>query len=195
MKFGWDIDGVLYNWHELVWFFYKDLYGVPNSTYREFWGPDGWAKQHEGTISMANMVEDPTMYNKQPIRREYLEAVNLVAKMVEGMWYITNRPPETKTDTARWLKNNKLPYADNLIFKPGTSKAEHIDRLQIDFYAEDRPKHIAEILPCKSLRIIYVVNQPWNQGIEDPKIVRVNSVTEIPANLNWYLLPRMVASV
>lgn len=180
-KLGFDIDGVLYPWHEIVHEYYGDIL-APGVNFFDFWKvPDGWMTQHEGTVGVKNMVHDPLMYTKRSIRPDFLKAVNEVAEMVDELWYITMRPPDCKTDTSMWLKRNRLPSFKNLIFEPGTEKSEHVAKLGVSIYVEDRPVHINDLIPVECLTTLVVVNTPYNMTMDLPeKCVRINSVLELP---------------
>lgn len=184
VKFGFDLDGVLYPWHELVWENYRERLGVPNISFFDFWKvPGGFVSSHEGELSIVNMVHDPTMYDKAVVRPEYLAAVKRIAAAVGEVWYITNRFLGAKPETERWLRRSRFPQCEHFVFNSnGESKSEAVDRLGIHIYIEDRPKHIEELLGS-SLKYLIIRDRPWNRFewfTNRMSIVRVSSICDVP---------------
>jgi hypothetical protein len=60
MSFGWDIDGVLYPWHDYA--YEQAKLSLGDITFDEFWHPtDGWVVNNEGSTLMMNIVNNPLL--------------------------------------------------------------------------------------------------------------------------------------
>jgi uncharacterized HAD superfamily protein len=144
---GFDIDGVLYPWHEEVWKWFIQRNGE-HISFIDFWKhPDGWISRNEGSAIVKNLVKETLPYTSAKINEADVSIVNDIAKFFDEIWYITSRPEGLHYDTAKWLKESGFPFADNLIMADGSGgKIEVVKNTKCDFYVEDRPKYL-ELLP------------------------------------------------
>ncbi len=182
MIFGFDIDGVLYPWHLIAWDWYKRTTGDVSMSFEEFWTfPDGWVPKHDDSKLVKEMVMAKENYTAIPISPYVYTAVwNIADNYADKIYYITGRPTAVKDDTRKYLKDNKMPQADNLYFSDENGgKLQIIKKLGCDYYAEDRPKYL-EILP--EITSVFAVTAPYNTYREWDAI-RVPHVMQIPEEL------------
>ena len=160
MRIGFDIDGVLYPWHEEVWKWYVRRNGEPIS-FIEFWKyPDGWIAKNEGSAVVKAMVKETLPYVSAPANEADVSVMHDITKFFDDIYYITSRPEHLHYDTAQWLRKNDFPFADNLIMADGNGgKVQVVKDAQCNFYVEDRPKYL-EILP--EITQVFKMTRPYN---------------------------------
>lgn len=137
-NFGFDMDGVLYDWLEALkptiktlghYFENKeDLFNYVFSRNKTF---------------QDNIISLPFAYSTLYPRKSIVEVVIELSKKYE-IFYITYRPKSAYLGTLRWLKENKFPNPENLIFS--SNKALDVRAYKIDFFVEDREENIEKLI-------------------------------------------------
>lgn len=158
---GFDIDGVLYPWHEEIWKWYTKRNGEDISFY-DFWKyPDGWVSRNEGTAIVRALVKETLPYVSAKASEADVSIVNDIAKnLVDEVYYITSRPKKLHYDTATWIKDSGFPFADNLIMADENGgKVKVVKDTKCNFYVEDRPKYL-ELLPV--VTDVFKMTTPYN---------------------------------
>jgi uncharacterized HAD superfamily protein len=176
--FGLDIDGVLYPWHTHVHDWAVNDFGLTLS-YDEFWQwPGGWMYNNRESLIMANVVNNPLLYNKSLIRPEIHEAVWKIKELVGNVCYITGRPAGVQFDTKLWLERSELPDIDKLFFTPAQygAKLSLVKQLGCEFFVDDRLDYIEELLGATRL---FLVTQLWNEDYENEDVTRVSDVADV----------------
>lgn len=168
MILGFDIDGVLYPWHEEVWKWFirrggesRWGDGTPISFY-EFWKwPNGWIANNEGSDIVKKLVKETLPYVSAKANEADVSIVNDIAeKFADKIYYITSRPMQLQYDTTKWLRDSEFPFVDNLIMADGNGgKVKVVKDVGCDYYVEDRPKYL-EILP--EITTVFQMTQPYN---------------------------------
>ena len=178
MSFGFDIDGVLYPWHDYVFEASKPYTG--NMTPEEFWNPDGgWWVRQENTIFMQNMVNNPLLYYKEEISDSIVDALHKIQEITgHDFCYITGRPSDVYLETAKLLARSGVPNHDMLFFTGHRASKEHlVKERKCTYFVEDRPKHVLEV---NEHSFVFLVDHLYNEGMEFKNTLRVSSVTDIP---------------
>lgn len=180
MVIGWDLDGVLYPWNEVVLEYAKEYMRLPKDcTLESLFGPEGLFHQWP-ELQRQNIIKIPTFYEKSPIVKSKLEILNNLAKIHE-LLYITSRPDEARFVTDLWVHQNKLPYADNLYVVNG-SKRDLVSSLHIDYFIDDRPAVVKELHDIVKI-ILYT--RPWNYQYNEPGgVYRIYDLAEIEGIIN-----------
>ena len=179
MLFGFDIDGVLYPWHYIVWKWTTTKDGYITTTFDEFWNyPDGWVAQNEGTDLVKAMVAEESNYMAVPLSAYVKETVHRIAsQFADDVFYITGRPLSVKDATQKYLVDNGLPSSRNLYFsKENGGKLNIIKELGCNYYVEDQPKHL-EVLP--KVATIFAVVAPYNTH-KKWDAISIHHIMEIP---------------
>jgi hypothetical protein len=161
MNIGFDLDGVLYRWHEAL---YRELtlfHGLKED-YHTFWKYD-----------YRTMYDDKCWYNFTRLEhlvscqfpnKEHVKFLNELAKN-HTIFYLTHRPEEVRFSTKLWLEKSKFPHVENLIFPQlGGDKSFEIRQLELDIYCDDRD---AIVKSASKLCDAYLVEQPWNEEKRD----------------------------
>lgn len=174
-KIGFDLDGVLYPWHEIVYEYYK-LNNKTKSDYDTFW-----------TVSVPNfnkleldfLLNTEILYGSACIRKPVLSLLCTLSKLYE-IFYVTARTENLRLVTESWLRRNHLPSKKNL-YMGNIAKKDVVEKLGIDYFVEDR-LHIAEELSerCKK---VFLIDKPWNKGTD--KFIRLYNIED----LYEYLVP------
>jgi len=175
MNLGFDIDGVLYPFHEVAYnYCHRDL-GM-KLTYDEFWYNiinDKFSK-----VFVDNLVNDPKHYNKFLIDPKILDLLNALS-MEHTIYYVTARPKELNFTTRTWFERNKLPQLENLFITNNGDKVKYIVDHKIEVFVEDRDRNALEL---KDYTKVILVKKLWNESIRD-QFLCVDSVLELPSVL------------
>ena len=176
-SFGWDIDGVLYPWHEYA-YQQAEPY-IDGMSFDEFWHPTtGWVVENEGTMLMKNIVGNPRNYYKQDIS-QYIVGIlhEIQEKTGKDFCYVTGRPKIAQLETKKLLSRAKVPNWDKLYFTGhGESKGPIVKELGCIYYVEDRPKHVPEVNPHA---IVFLMDQIYNRDMEFDNTIRIEDLSEI----------------
>lgn len=102
------------------------------------------------------------------------EAIKKLSKIAE-IYIVTGRHKERSgLITSAWLKRFELPYK-TLFFTDGGSKEPVVDALNIEYFVEDNPYEIQNLIGvCE----VFCVDRPWNRHLEDKRVNRVKSLNE-----------------
>lgn len=185
-KIGFDIDGVLYDWHNIV---VNELIGEDKlekgTTIADFFNvPDGiihrWHK-----VDQDRLTHNP-MYYIRPFLMEGAKETLLELSMIHRLervsleiFYVTSRPIEIADATKAWVRGMGLPFRDNVYVVDGGKKAT-VELLGLDYFVEDRPKHIEEL---KDITTVFVYDRPWNK---DVKVFRLNRIFKLTQLIKYF---------
>jgi uncharacterized HAD superfamily protein len=178
MNLGFDLDGVLYPWHEKVW---KELTNMEKitSSFEVYWSEE-WKdmRENQNTLFM-NMVNNPLMYSSQAPYfgvRSFLKSLE-----IEGhdIWYITQRPRHLDFTTRAWVKHWRLAYPENVI-RVETSKRRAVIEKEIDLFVDDSIRHAEDL---KDYTRVVLRKRPWNTEIQE-NFDTVDSVLQVGRYIN-----------
>ena len=161
MNIGFDLDGVLYRWHESLYTYLVCFEGL-KLPYEVFWSDtntkDGYLTKQE---SFYNWTRMPNLVSNQMAKPSHVHFLHKLAKN-HTIYYITHRPEEVRLSTKRWLEKSDFPFTENLLFPDLSSdKSFEIRKYEIRLYVDDRDKIIRKI---STITDAYLVKQPWNQN-------------------------------
>jgi uncharacterized HAD superfamily protein len=95
------------------------------------------------------------------------------------LWFITARPDYVKAQTIEAVKRAFGLDERQIVFSHGKDyKANAVNSLQIDTFVEDGPQY-AESIAANTGAKVYLIDKPYNQKVNHPKIHRVISWDEI----------------
>jgi len=178
MNLGFDIDGVLYPWHEKVW---RDMIFREHisSSFDKFWDKE-WLEMKENNRTLfMNYVNDPLMYSSSPPYYTVDYLLDVWKKDGHKIWYITQRPDHLDYVTKAWIKRWRFPYQENLI-RVKESKRRAIVENEIDLFVEDAIRHAEDL---DGFTKVILVKRPYNKEIQN-KFTTVNNITEVPQYIN-----------
>jgi|MudIll2142460700_1097286.scaffolds.fasta_scaffold03130_5 FMN phosphatase YigB (HAD superfamily) len=171
-RLGFDIDGVLYPWHQHI-YDYLWMEGKVDVTYTYFW-MNYLSFQH----LIKPLLEDKYFYQ---VGEPYKGAVETVWRYAKdySIAYITQRPKITEVITRRWLSLWEFPNTSSTLVL--NDKAEYIAYHNFDYYVEDRAEYIHKIYDYTQ---VIGVRQPWNEDYFldslTKKILWINDISELP---------------
>ena len=156
MKIGFDLDGVLYPWHTIVYEHLKETKFIDGVSFQDFWGK--YYKELLSEDEMMKVVNTTSLYIKRNIEAPILDMLNRLTKD-HTLYYITSRPEHVWKSTKRWADRNNLPDTENLICMLGNGKDKYIIDNKIDIYVDDRLDIIKIVSPHTDA---ILVRQPYN---------------------------------
>lgn len=176
-KIGFDIDGVLYDWHKVVYDWMLDSNKGFDVPYDNFW--TDWLDQDEQHMLADFLIKTPIFVTKIIMSDTMRNMLWTLAKDFE-LFYITARPKEVHFGTSWWIKTSRIPNPENLIF--AKDKLPHIINHEIDYFIEDSTKNA---LALQNHTRVILVEKPWNAIIQEefPTIKSVNEVPNLMENL------------
>ena len=154
MRIGFDLDGVLYDWHNATYEYAVDFLGVKD-TMEVFYR--GSTEHIYPEMFWSNIIRIPFLYTKYGIKKELSKMLDKLAKNNE-LFYITHRPSEARLATNRWLEVNNIPYKENIIFT--SNKSLEIRRNNIKLFIDDDPRVIKAL--NNICNTIYVFHPWWD---------------------------------
>jgi uncharacterized HAD superfamily protein len=175
-RIGFDIDGVIYPWHEAVLERAKreglvevsatvgDLFGYPEEEGLLF----HWSK-----FTRDKFVSDVEGY-MHPLPRKSKDVLSVLSDNFE-LFYVTARSGELEYPTFRWAEENNLPQRENLIVSNGP-KIRYIVENRVELFIEDRPKYVEELAPFTNMILL---TQPWNINYTINNHVRIDTLEEL----------------
>jgi len=170
MRIGFDLDGVLYPWQEVVWEYSVNILNKKLS-YEDF---IEYILNPKNKLFLDNLIATRNLYfTRSPIKsvRHYIQ--NLGKQ--NNIYYITNRSEDLRIVTEAWLFQYKFPQLENLILTK--DKSSIIRRLKIDIFVEDR----AEIaIKIKNLTTVILYKQLWNKDVQDEFKYKIGYMEEFP---------------
>ena len=175
MNIGFDLDGVMYDWHQSA-YDWCTRSGVTNVDWETFWLE--WLPT-QSTIFTNNLTGLQDLYENMIPSPKFFEFIRRVTKG-HNVFYITYRPKEVERVTERFLKKYGYPNSENIIFCK--DKVPPVLTNDIELFVEDRHFIANSLAPvCKTLLITKV----WNRHAElDPRVIRINSIFEIERFIN-----------
>jgi len=152
---GFDIDGVLYKYHEAAYRHLKHYHGVTED-YTTFWKEQVAGTGRFSETFWDNFSKIPVLYEVFIMLEENLNILSNLAKSYEII-YVTHRPIDVKFATIEWFKYNKLPYADNIYFVE--DKTIPVLRHQCKYFVDDTIKNIVEL---EKVTNAILMKKPWH---------------------------------
>lgn len=166
---GFDLDGVLYPWHEIVYEYAKLWHGNEES-FSEFW--TDFDKKH-GKIYIENLLQIPHLYTKRVPTPELMKILYSLSRLYHII-YITSRGRGLKWLTQHYLKTYAFPNYEEIFFTK--QKDIEVVRHEVDFFVEDRPHHIEELI---GLTEVILMKQPYNKEWWN-KVPTINHLNQLP---------------
>ena len=173
IKIGLDIDGVLYDWHEIAYQQYNK-----GESYEDFWTG---IRANPDSVFTNNIVNDPTLYCKVTIRNDYVNIVKHIDFICDELHYITSRPLSVERNTTKLFKQSGMPKTDNILFVGnGKSKLQTILDLGCNVIVEDQPNYVEELVDQNI--IILLMDRTYNRNFNElqyDNVVRVYDMYDV----------------
>lgn len=173
-KLGFDIDGVLYPWHEIVLEDLILLGAMPKGSTvgSMFTFPGAF---HKFSQNMQQGILGSSKYYVCPVFREGARDVLHTLSENWEIFYVTSRPFEIESPTKAWVRGMGFPYRDNVYVVNGGKRAI-VELLDLDIFIDDRTSHVDEL---HDICPVILVTRPWNEEYNEDNHVRVNELHEL----------------
>lgn len=175
LRFCADVDGVLYNWHDMSRFLLFEKFGIEvppaaqwdslkdaagREAWEWLWNPDG---------GLIRLFSEGHSYPGA------LEGVREVAKHADII-VISSVPERAVYSRVYWLARRSIPCKELHI----TMERKSLIRPHCDVYLDDGPHNIKD-LAGNTDAVVLVWDQPWNANVSevDGRVVRVKSWNEV----------------
>lgn len=168
---GFDLDGVLYDWHRVVYSWTIENTKDLDISFEDFWLD--YIRKDEHKMLAAFLTKVPIFVTNLIMSEPMRNMLWNLAKTNE-IFYITARPQEVHFGTEWWIKTSKVPNPENLIF--AKDKLPYIIEHDIDYFIEDMTKHA---IALRKHTNVILVEKPWNTIIQD-EFPTIHSVLELP---------------
>lgn len=194
VRFGLDIDGVLYRWSDTARYLLKTYCDVdPGES--ETWN---WIKDHISreawTWLWSQAIVEHGLFRYGSIytgSREFLQRVEPYCDNV----IITSRPALAVRDTMDWLSYQKVPTAEVHIIST-LAKSQVLPRC--DLYIDDAEHNVVDLLKNTDADVI-LPDRPWNQSIGNGVIIsgtsKLSNETGFHRTFNWEEVENIIYKV
>lgn len=155
--FGFDLDGVLYDFHSVAYDYVVKHRGETRPYYT-FWKDTIEGRSNYSKKFWRNLVQIETIYSRLPPKKGVVSTLQELYKSFE-IKYISHRPKEVEIATYNWLKRYNFPNIEELYL---TSRPKEI-AVRIHgcaYYIEDRPKILQSSL--KDVTNLIAKRTLWN---------------------------------
>jgi uncharacterized HAD superfamily protein len=169
--FGFDIDGVLYDWGTAVYNYCTTSGIAPKMPAMEFWLDWGNKKN---ALFWDNMYRMPTLCNVNMPTKSLVKWVQDFGKRY-NILYITARPTEVQRVTIKYLTDNGFPNPEDVFFT--NDKASVICSHDVFGFVDDKPSNADSLAKhCKS----FLLDNPlWGMVSNDPRVIKINTLQEL----------------
>ncbi len=195
LKVGFDIDAVFANFVKTFTTFANKIHGTPiidHSTKRNSWylkdeyplSEEELKKVWEKFLELENVYEEFELEDEEDFKA-FLDFVKKHDTKIE-IFFITarrnSRGKSVEEQTKNWFKKHGYNAKNVFVAFEKGSKAKE---LKLDYFIDDKPHHIIEVLQsCKKTKA-YLLHKPYNQKEELP---RVYSLKEFLRNIENEIL-------
>lgn len=174
-RYGIDIDGVLADFDEACG---RAMTLAPNELSAEvlaavrrpasYWyekrdlvGPENWEWFWSRAVTYYTVFA-----SSRPIGRELFYLDQLPGEK----FLITSRPKLCRPQTFEWLSTYQVAVEGVLHVNSPEEKVEWVNALKLDYFVDDHPRTVMDMIPHAPGTQCYVFDQPWNRDVEAPRI-------------------------
>lgn len=94
--------------------------------------------------------------------------------------------PNGREITQTWLNQHRFPMDNLTVLKHGEPKHEHFPE-RTRLFVEDNANNAMAAAESGKCDIVFLIDKPWNQGIEHPRMVRIQHDQLVPMLLAHYI--------
>ena len=175
--FAVDIDNVLAYAEREVQRIYKEMTDQPwpRDFYASAGGLNGSAIDRDLIEQIFDYFHDTSipLLSVMPGARMALDILSRRYRII----IVTARRPSSRPQTVSWLHAHRIPY-DELYLTD--EKAEVSEKITLA--VDDHPEHVQEY--SQSGIPVFLMDQPWNQGVDLPLVTRVTGWDALVHHLN-----------
>lgn len=128
---------------------------------RDLVGPVNWSWFWDEAIYDHQVFVNAPLYEQHVLDLDRLQG---------EVFLITSQPPKVRPQTYAWLARHGINVEGVLhVSEPG-EKREFINALQLDYFVDDHPRTVFDLINAGVEAKCYVFDQPWNQDVKAPRI-------------------------
>jgi len=177
--FGFDLDGVLYDWHSSIYMYAKSMYNLKEESDIEFFRNMVDGKYTKNFIDTL-MSYQPCYTNIVP-NKKLVKLINTISKNFE-IYYITSRWKNLEYVTSKWLEDYDFPQPYNLYMDE--YKPDVIRKTFCKYYVDDMPKWGNKVLGITNF--IYLKKR-WHyqdNNLEEKSFLIIKNILELENKLD-----------
>jgi hypothetical protein len=168
-KINFDLDGVLYPWHSIIYEEMLLLGHIPfDMNYHTFWKYE-WKKQDP---VIKELVKENKYYIMSRPYPHAVELTNWLSNRKHEIWYYTQRPIKSYDATEIWLKSWHFPQVEHLVVSE--DKMYEINKTHFNYFIDDRVEYLDK---AKDVDGKILVAQPYNE--DETKYHRIVLLQEL----------------
>lgn len=169
MKIGFDIDGVIYDFHKAI---YPTLVhtGLTVKDFDHFWTDEVNGDYDISRETWEKLLHDASFYGNPPVDfvTPYLQ--RLAEK--HELFFVTKRKKSLQQHTKDWFSKYSIPFTEIACVEDKVPLVKGFD-----WFVEDNPGNAIKLSEFTS---IIVVRKPWNEFLED-RFICVDNISQINA--------------
>ena len=170
-RIGFDLDGVLYPWHEVVFDLCLEFKYIDESmTEEKFWKE--WFTHEARPIFVDNILGDMSLFFKKKMSPDNVSLLNRLKKRFD-IFFISQRADCAYLVTKGWLKDVNL-FDNNLYLVE--DKPAMVRVLDIDYFLEDRVENVDKL---KHVVNTFIVSAPFNMDYYDKDVTRLGYTVDL----------------
>lgn len=174
-RLGFDIDGVLYPWHEIILEqFIVEGRVPPDSMVGDIFGQGKYFDSLPKRIQ-SQYLYDGIYHSEHVIREGVLDVIN-VLKKDHDIFYVTARPMNLTAVTRAWAWSIGLPNAHEHLYLADGGKKAVVRALGITTFVEDNVKYVGQLVDVCS---VVLLTRPWNEDYNEKGHVRIDVLHEL----------------
>ncbi len=178
LRFGLDLDGVVYDWHSAFRFLANHQFNLNLPPVDELW--PGW----NGHRRYINKDQEAWLWDKGVkkglfrhghIRKGAVEAVRELAELPLDIVVITHRPPQARQDTVDWLSFHRIPVKELHMLNFDESKWP----IKTDIFLDDKWENVVDYASNNREALVLLWDRAWNREwaamVAGPRVYRADS--------------------
>jgi hypothetical protein len=180
-RFGFDLDGVLYNWYRAV-YDHVTYSGGDQKGFVEFWQDAIDGRDGRGELYWKNLTETPIYYNILSPSKGVVDTLQTLSKSYDIL-YITHRPKLVERVTRNWLSTYNFPNPQEVYFTKHP-KDVAVREFDCDLYIEDRGDILRSNLRYVTTLIAKRTYWNWKECEELPYVDEIPELVELLKEIN-----------
>ena len=174
VRFGCDIDGVIYRWDDTARYLLNSHWGINylegvslnwnhiHDQLKAHGDEKAWLWLWSDGVAKHGLFRYGSIYKGA---REFLMRVATKAEIV----VITSRPPLATLDTMAWLAYQQFPTSEVHIVRERNGQKKSDILPHCDVYLDDGPHNIKDLLEVTKA-VTIMMDRPWNQEFQPPPL-------------------------
>ena len=180
-KWGFDLDEVLCDFFTSYFDIAKQYFNVeiPIEDVKDYYIHKAFGSTLEEMNPVLDIANKFDHLIRLPVLLDGLTAIKKIKSIGCAVFIITARYPtdSTKEATEVWLKKHNVPY-DGLYMTGDTPKIDVCQKLDIQYFVDDNPKH-ANPIAEKGIKV-FMPKYPWNENADlHENVQHLNTTSEI----------------